>query len=81
MAGAGKRRLGPVFRPLARPVPAAVDCVCSGARPWIKLDDLHRQVLDALLLEFGIAGLDEAQRRHLRRWGTAWIRDPIRSSG
>ena len=41
--------------------------VRSGARPWIKLDALHREVLDALLLEFGIAGLDEAQRRHLNK--------------
>ena len=46
-----------------------MDCVCSGARPWIKLDDMHREVLDALLLEFGIAGLDEAQRRHLNNAG------------
>jgi 2-haloacid dehalogenase len=41
--------------------------VRSGARPWIKLDDLHREVLDALLLDFGLAGLDEAQRRHLNK--------------
>ena len=41
--------------------------VRSGARPWIKLDGLHREVLDALLIEFGISGLDEAQRQHLNK--------------
>lgn len=31
--------------------------VRSGRRPWTRLDDLHRESLDAVLREFGLAGL------------------------
>ena len=41
--------------------------VRPGARPCIKLDDLDREVLDALLLEGGLSGLGEAQRQHLNK--------------
>jgi 2-haloacid dehalogenase len=52
----------------------AMDKVRSGARPWTRLDDLHRENLVALLEEFAIAGLDEAELDHLNR---AWHRlDP-----
>lgn len=41
--------------------------VRSGARSWTRLDELHREVLDALLSEFGLGSLDEPQRRHLNK--------------
>jgi len=52
----------------------AMDEVRSGHRPWTKLDDLHRESLDKLLVQFGIKGLSEAEIDHLNR---AWHRlDP-----
>lgn len=45
--------------------------VRTGAMPWTKLDDLHRMILDKLLLDFGIAGLSEAETDALNR---AWHR-------
>lgn len=52
----------------------AMDEVRSGRRPWTKLDDLHRESLDKLLIQFGITGLSEAEIDHLNR---AWHRlDP-----
>jgi len=52
----------------------AMDKVRKGERPWVKLDDLHRENLLALLQEFGIDGLREADVDHLNR---AWHRlDP-----
>jgi 2-haloacid dehalogenase len=48
--------------------------VREGRQPWTRLDDLHRRSLDRLLPEFGLAGLDEAQRTDLN---LAWHRlDP-----
>lgn len=48
--------------------------VREGELPWTRLDDLHRMSLDALLAEFGIAGLSEAEIDDLNR---AWHRlDP-----
>ena len=48
--------------------------VRNGELPWTKLDDLHRMSLDRLLVDFGIAGLTEAEIDHLNR---AWHRlDP-----
>ncbi len=49
----------------------AMEQVRSGARPWTVLDVLHRESLDKLLKEFGIADLDEAARDHFNR---AWHR-------
>lgn len=44
----------------------AMQAVRSGARPWAKLDVLHRENLDATLDAFGLADrLDEAARRAL----------------
>jgi 2-haloacid dehalogenase len=44
-----------------------MDRVRSGAAPWTKLDDLHRQGLDRLLGEFKISGLSEDEIDHLNR--------------
>lgn len=41
--------------------------VMAGELGWTLIDDLHRMVLDELLPRFGLAHLDEAQRRHLNR--------------
>jgi len=45
--------------------------VRDGEMPWTNLDNLHRASLDALLEEFGIAGLDEHEIDDLNR---AWHR-------
>lgn len=45
--------------------------VRSGKRPWAILDVLHRESLDALLEQFEVKGLSEAQIDHLNR---AWHR-------
>jgi 2-haloacid dehalogenase len=48
--------------------------VREGELPWTNLDSLHRASLEELLEEFGISGLDEAEKDHLNR---AWHRlDP-----
>ena len=39
--------------------------VMRGELPWTLIDDLHRQVLDGILPEFGLSHLDEKQRVHL----------------
>ena len=49
----------------------SMDRVRRGDRPWTKLDDLHRETLDRLLAEFGLAGLDEAEKDH---WNRVWHR-------
>jgi 2-haloacid dehalogenase len=41
--------------------------VMSGELGWTLIDDLHRLILDDILPQFGLAHLDEAQRRHLNR--------------
>src|SRR6516165_5718821 len=43
--------------------------VRSGELPWTKLDDLHRMILDKILVDFGIVGLSEAETVALNR---AW---------
>lgn len=45
--------------------------VRSGELPWIKLDGLHRMILDKLLVDFKITGLSEAEIDGLNR---AWHR-------
>jgi 2-haloacid dehalogenase len=48
--------------------------VRTGRRPWVKLDDLHRESLGKLLTEFGIGEVPDADLDHLNR---AWHRlDP-----
>jgi 2-haloacid dehalogenase len=45
----------------------AMQRVRSGELGWTLVDDLHRLILDGLLPRFGLAGLDEASRRHLNK--------------
>ena len=45
--------------------------VRSGDLPWMKIDDLHRLILDDLLEQFSITGLSEAEKDHFNR---AWHR-------
>ena len=45
--------------------------VRNGERPWVKLDDLHRESLERLLTEFKITGLSDDEIDHLNR---AWHR-------
>lgn len=48
--------------------------VASGELGWTLIDDLHRMILDELLVRFGVTALGEAQKRHLNK---AWHRlDP-----
>lgn len=49
----------------------AMEAVRGGARPYAKLDVLHRENLDQLLEEFDLGALGEADRDHLNR---AWHR-------
>ena len=64
-------RFADAWRALYQP---ALSQVRDGTRPWTKLDDLHRESLERLLVEFGIAGLSEAEADALNR---AWHRlDP-----
>ena len=39
----------------------------SGELGWTLIDDLHRIILDQILPQFGLDGLDEAARRHLNK--------------
>jgi len=41
--------------------------VRSGELGWTKIDDLHRMILDDLLVRFDMRGLDEARIEHLNR--------------
>ncbi|MFM6986356.1 MAG: haloacid dehalogenase type II [Hydrogenophaga sp.] len=45
----------------------AMEAVRSGGRGFVKLDLLHREILDAILPRFGLAHLDEAARAELNR--------------
>jgi 2-haloacid dehalogenase len=49
----------------------AMNKVRSGERPWTKLDDLHRAVLDGLLVDFHVTGLSEAE---IDRFNRVWHR-------
>jgi 2-haloacid dehalogenase len=45
----------------------AMQRVRSGALPWMKIDALHRLILDDLVARFAIEGLDDADLDHLNR--------------
>lgn len=49
----------------------AMDRVRCGDLPWMSIDALHRQILDAILDRFGLGALDELERTRLNR---AWHR-------
>ena len=49
----------------------AMNKVRSGELPWTDIDDLHRMILDDLVIEFGLDDLSEAEIDHLNR---AWHR-------
>jgi 2-haloacid dehalogenase len=43
----------------------AMHRVRTGALPWTRIDALHRMILDALIPQFGLEALTEAERHHL----------------
>ncbi len=45
----------------------AMDRVGRGELPWTRIDDLHRMILDDLLVQFRITGLSEEEKVHLNR--------------
>ena len=49
----------------------AMEAVRSGARPYVILDDLHRENLDALLQAYDLSGLSTEDLDHINR---AWHR-------
>ena len=49
----------------------AMNKVRSGELPWTDIDDLHRMILDDLVIEFGLDSLSETEVDHLNR---AWHR-------
>jgi 2-haloacid dehalogenase len=64
-------RFADAWRGLYQP---SMEGVRAGKRPWTRLDDLHRESLETLLVKFGVSGLGPAEVDHLNR---AWHRlDP-----
>ncbi len=49
----------------------AMQRVMSGELGWTLIDDLHRMILDKILVEFGVESLSEAQKKYLNK---AWHR-------
>lgn len=49
----------------------AMNQVRTGELPWTKIDDLHRMILDDLVVEYGLEGLSEEELDHFNR---AWHR-------
>ncbi|MCB1671471.1 MAG: hypothetical protein KDI29_10135, partial [Pseudomonadales bacterium] len=49
----------------------AMNQVRSGELPWTKIDDLHRMILDRLVVEYGMGSLSETELRHFNK---AWHR-------
>ncbi|MDH5534560.1 MAG: haloacid dehalogenase type II [Betaproteobacteria bacterium] len=45
----------------------AMDRVGRGELPWTRIDDLHRMILEDLLVKFRINGLTEDEKVHLNR--------------
>lgn len=45
----------------------AMNRVRTGDLPWTRIDDLHRMILDDLLVEHSITGLSEEEIEHLNR--------------
>jgi 2-haloacid dehalogenase len=49
----------------------SMDRVRKGELPWMKLDALHRLIVDRLLVEFKVNGLKDAEKEH---WNRVWHR-------
>ncbi|MYD78531.1 MAG: haloacid dehalogenase type II [Gammaproteobacteria bacterium] len=49
----------------------SMERIRSGNRPFVKLDDLHYENLNEVLVDFGVDALDETIKQHLNR---AWHR-------
>ena len=49
----------------------SMEKVRTGALAWMKIDTLHRLILDELLKEFNITSLSEAEKDH---WNRVWHR-------
>jgi 2-haloacid dehalogenase len=49
----------------------SMDKVRKGELPWMKLDALHRLIVDDLLVEFKVNGLTDAEKEH---WNRVWHR-------
>ena len=49
----------------------SMDRVRNGSLPWMKLDRLHRLILEDLLTEFSITGLSEEEKND---WNRVWHR-------
>lgn len=45
----------------------AMDKVRTGQLPWMKIDPLHRMILDEIIPQFGLESLSELDRQHLNR--------------
>jgi 2-haloacid dehalogenase len=45
----------------------AMNRVRTGDLPWTRIDDLHRMILDDLIVEFAVRGLTEVEIDHLNR--------------
>ena len=45
----------------------SMDRVRKGELPWTRIDDLHRMILDDLLVEFGVCGLTEDEKQDLNK--------------
>ena len=52
----------------------AMEQVRRGARPWASIDTLHREILEDLLAEFGIADLDDLDDREKEDLNRVWHR-------
>ena len=53
--------------------PGAMDRVRRGELPWLRIDALHRMILDSIVERHGLGLLDETEREALNR---AWHRLP-----
>lgn len=49
----------------------AMQRVRDGELPWTLIDELHRMILDDILVDFDMSDLDETQKKHLNK---AWHR-------
>ncbi len=67
------RSRGPGVTDTSRPCEQVMDALSAGRGGFVKIDRLHRTILDAMLPRFGLAALTEPERRQLN---LAWHRLP-----